>query len=222
MALSSQSMIPERFTCSGAASRAIARTPSSRARVTRDLAKFNVFPLGVLAYRSHWEHTRYSSCSCLTRAVTSCKHHSCFHDCTAQRRSTALFQASTSSHQGYSHPKPSSHCIVARDMTCPASIFSTLLHRWTSRRRSFRRKRSRRRSACGRRCRSSRSSIIPASCVPFLSHYFYSLACLLPVLMIGARVRVIVSGLMCSFIAVVRVTVKVPSQFRVRHRLRAL
>jgi hypothetical protein len=48
------------------------------------------------------------------------------------------------------------------------------------------------------------------------------LACLLPVLMIRVRVRVIVSGLMCSFIAVVRVTVKVPSQFRVRHRLRAL
>jgi hypothetical protein len=43
-----------------------------------------------------------------------------------------------------------------------------------------------------------------------------------PVLTIRARVRVIVSGLMCSFIAAVRVTVKVPSRFRVRHRLRAL
>jgi len=43
-----------------------------------------------------------------------------------------------------------------------------------------------------------------------------------PLLMIRARVRVIVSGLMRSFIPVVRVTVKVPSQFRVRHRLRAL
>ncbi len=43
-----------------------------------------------------------------------------------------------------------------------------------------------------------------------------------PLLMIRARVRVIVSGLMCSFVPVVRVAVKVPSQFRVRHRLRAL
>ncbi len=51
----------------------IARTPSSRARVTRDLAKLNAFPLAVLTYRSHWERTRHSSCSCLTRAVTSCK-----------------------------------------------------------------------------------------------------------------------------------------------------
>ena len=37
------------------------------------------------------------------------------------------FQASTSSRRGHSHPKSSSHCIVARDMTCPTTMFSTLL-----------------------------------------------------------------------------------------------
>jgi hypothetical protein len=36
-------------------------------------------------------------------------------------------KASTLSRRGHSHPKPSSHCIVARDMTRPTTIFSTLL-----------------------------------------------------------------------------------------------
>ncbi len=49
-----------------------------------------------------------------------------------------------------------------------------------------------------------------------------SLACFLPVVMIRVRVCVIVGGLMCSFVPVVRVAVKVPSEFRVRHRRRAL
>jgi len=119
-----------------------------------------------------------------------------WHRATTKHRVVSKLQP-TLSRRGHSRPKPSSHCIVARDMTRPTTIFSTLLtssklspsatgvtqgvlrgsrHKWMSRRRSFRRKRSRRkRSACGRRCRSSRSSTISAPCVPFLSHYFIPL-----------------------------------------------
>jgi len=43
----------------------------------------------------------------------------------------------------------------------------------------------------------------------------YSLACLLPVIMICMRVCVIVCGLMCSFVLMVHVVVRLPSRFRV-------
>ena len=148
------------------------------------------------------------------------------------------FQASTSSSRGHSHSKPSSHCIVACDMTRPTTIFSTLLPpsktspsaigmpsvaAATAERRAegHSEEKDQGEGVC---VEGDADPPGPQSSQHRASHFSPTLfPCLPPpVPVIRVPVRAIVGGLMCCFVPVVRVAVKVPSQFRVQHRRRAL